>query len=278
MTAARPAGRARRGLAHEPGRPVDGHGRLPRRRAAVGIDLPPPARGRRRAVPRPSCWACSSSASACRWTCAWSSADWRAGRSAGVAAFMAVKAVAHLRRRPAVQGRATREALQRAALFAQGGEFAFVLYAAAARRRRVRRPHRRRPDGHRHPVDGADAADGHAGRPAAARRDPVAGRCRRRRPRRGPARAGADHRLRPLRPGRVPAAAGARRRRLDHRDGRRDDPGRRQFRLQGLLRRRLAAGRAARVGRRRTPRPSWSASTSPRSPTASSSWSRRSSR
>ena len=107
------------------------------------------------------------------------------------------------------------------------------------------------PDGHRHPVDGADAADGHA---VPTRllpdRDAVGRRRRRRRPRQGPARAGADHRLRPLRPGRVPAAAGPRRRRLDHRHRRRDDPGRRQVRLQGLLRRRLAAGRAARLGRR----------------------------
>lgn len=56
-------------------------------------------------------------------------ADWRLV-AAGVAAFMAVKAAG-------IYGVARtfradhREALQRAALFAQGGEFAFVLYAAA---------------------------------------------------------------------------------------------------------------------------------------------------
>ena len=46
------AGGARRGAGHAARRPVDGDGRLPRRRAAVGIDLPPPARSRHRAVPR----------------------------------------------------------------------------------------------------------------------------------------------------------------------------------------------------------------------------------
>ena len=46
-------------------------------------------------------------------------------------------------------------------------------------------------------------------------------------------------------------AAGARHRRLDHRHRHRDDPQRRRLRLQGLLRRRLPARRAARRRRRR---------------------------
>ena len=44
--------RARHGAAHGEGRPLDGDGRLPRRRAPRRIELPPPARGRHRAVPR----------------------------------------------------------------------------------------------------------------------------------------------------------------------------------------------------------------------------------
>ena len=48
----RAAGRARRRARHADRRAVDGDGRLPRRRAAVGIDLPPSARSRHRAVPR----------------------------------------------------------------------------------------------------------------------------------------------------------------------------------------------------------------------------------
>ena len=49
-----PPGRARRGAPDAARRPVDGDGRLPGRGAALGIDLPPPARGRDRAVPRPA--------------------------------------------------------------------------------------------------------------------------------------------------------------------------------------------------------------------------------
>ena len=51
-----------------------------------------------------------------------------------------------------------------------------------------------------------------------------------------------------------------------------------RLRLQGLLRRRLPARRAARRGRRRGAGRSWSASTSATPPTASSRWSRPSSR
>ena len=50
--------------------------------------------------------------------------------AAGVAAFMAVKALGIYGVARAF-GADHREALQRSALFAQGGEFAFVLYAAA---------------------------------------------------------------------------------------------------------------------------------------------------
>ena len=48
----RVAGGAGRGPADAARRPVDGDGRVPRRRAAVRIHLPPPAGGRRRTVPR----------------------------------------------------------------------------------------------------------------------------------------------------------------------------------------------------------------------------------
>ncbi len=49
----RAADRARRRAADADGRHVDGARRVPRRRAARGIDLPPRARSRHRAVPRP---------------------------------------------------------------------------------------------------------------------------------------------------------------------------------------------------------------------------------
>ena len=55
-----------------------------------------------------------------------------ADRRRRASAFMAVKARRHLRRRAAVQAPATPRRSTRAALLAQGGEFAFVLYAAAA--------------------------------------------------------------------------------------------------------------------------------------------------
>ena len=41
---------------------------------------------------------------------------------------------------------------------AQGGEFAFVLYSAAAAAGIIDGADQRHPDRHRHPVDGADAA------------------------------------------------------------------------------------------------------------------------
>ena len=56
---------------------------------------------------------------------------------------------------------------------AQGGEFAFVLYANAAANRHLRRRDHRAPQRHRHHLDGADAAGADA---------PVAGSCRPRSP------------------------------------------------------------------------------------------------
>ena len=155
---------------------------------------------------------------------------------AGVPAYMLVKSagiyiVARLFRAN------HREALYRAVLLAQGGEFAFVLYAAAAGVGLFDATTNAVLDRHRDHLDGADAARRVRAALAAARRGAVHGR---RRDRRGSARQRADHRLRPLRPGGEPVAAGARLRRLDHRQRHRDDPQRRAVRLQGLLRRRHA--------------------------------------
>ena len=118
-----------------------------------------------------------------------------------------------------------REALERAVLMAQGGEFAFVLYAAAT-------------------AVGIIGAEENAiltaiiivsmaltpllvmlhDRLAPAARA-VDGRGR---GGRGPDRVGAPHRLRPVRPDRQPAAARPRLLDLDHRDRHRDDPRRRR--------------------------------------------------
>ncbi len=138
------------------------------------------------------------------------------------------------------------QALDRGVLMAQGGEFAFVLFSAAASAgvinleinanftavvvlsmaltplvvlvyKRIRAE--------------ADGEHGRRGRG------------------RGPVRQCAADRLRPLRPGRQPVAAGARRGRDHHRQRRGDDPERRAIRFQDLLRRRYATGRAACLGR-----------------------------
>ena len=185
-----------------------------------------------------------------------------AARSARRAGAYGGQGAGHLRRRAPDPGRATARRSTARALMAQGGEFAFVLYAAA---RAARRDRRRSANAimtrHRHPLDGADAA----GRDRARRLMP-------------PAADSLDG---------VDAADGLHGSVLiigfgrfgqvvsqpllargvdviDHRHRRRDDPRRRQFRLQGLLRRRHAARRAARLGRRRAPRRSWSASTTGR--------------
>ncbi len=52
MSARGAAGRARLGVVDGNGRPLDGHGRVPRRRAVVRIDVPSSARSGCRAVPR----------------------------------------------------------------------------------------------------------------------------------------------------------------------------------------------------------------------------------
>ena len=105
---------------------------------------------------------------------------------------------------------------------AQGGEFAFVLYSAAAAVGIIDGRANAISYGDRHHLDGADAAGHHGLALTAAARRAVA---RRRRGRRRPDRQRAGHRLRPLRPDRQPAAARARHRGLDHRQRHRDDPG-----------------------------------------------------
>ena len=105
------------------------HGRLPRRRAALRIDLSPPARGGHRAVPRHAARPVLPERRHVARSRRRASANWRVV-IAGVAAFMLVKALG-IYAVARLFGAPHREALQRAAMFAQGGEFAFVLYAAA---------------------------------------------------------------------------------------------------------------------------------------------------
>ena len=206
------ARRARRRAVHAVGRPVDGDGRVPRRRAAVGVDVPPPARGGHRAVPRHPARAvlplgrhvarpAASSPPSGGWSRPASPRSWwsRRSRIYGVArAFRADH----------------RESLQRAALFAQGGEFAFVLYAAALAAGVF--------DARAAAVMSAIVILSMALTPIlvllldrllpkpAASFDGIDEPPCLQRPR-------ADHRLRPVRAGREPAAAGARRGRVDHR-------------------------------------------------------------
>ena len=136
-----------------------------------------------------------------------------------------------------------------ALLLAQGGEFAFVLYADGAS---ASASSTRETDGaaqrRGHHLDGADAARAaHARATCCRSADALARRHRRRR---RADRHGAGHRLRPLRPGGEPGAAVARHRRVDHRLRHGDDPGGGALRLQDLLRRRDAPRRAARRRRR----------------------------
>ena len=70
--------------------------------------------------------------------------DWPHRSLAGVVALHGGQGARHLRRRARCSAPTTARPLQRAALFAQGGEFAFVLYAAALARRRLRRARRAR--------------------------------------------------------------------------------------------------------------------------------------
>ncbi len=130
--------------------------------------------------------------------------EWRLV-AGGVAAFMIVKAIG-VYGVARVFGAEPRESLLRSAQFAQGGEFAFVLYAAAFGRGRLRPARGRRDGGDRHPVDGAHAGRHAAARPLAARPGALDARHR------GaavPHRPRIDHRLRTFRPGREPAPAGA---------------------------------------------------------------------
>ena len=240
----RTAGRARLRARHAARRPVDGDGRIPRRRACCpnrpSAISSKPTSSRSAA----SCSACSSWRSACRSTCRSSP---RTGRRVAiyVVAYMVMKAVGIY-----VVARITsshRDALERAVVMAQGGEFAFVLYSAATAVGIIDGEANAiltaiiivsmilTPLRHRRPARGD--AEGRAD-------------ARRRRHRRRAERQRAHHRLRPLRPDRQPALAASRRRRLDHRQRRRDDPGGRRFRLQGLLRRRHPPRHIARRRRR----------------------------
>ena len=141
-----------------------------------------------------------------------------------------------------------RDALERAVIMAQGGEFAFVLYSAATAVGII--------DGEANAILTAIIIVSMILTPfaiivlrAVTPKDEqtLEGVDDRRRAERQRA----HHRLRPFRPDRQPAPAAARRRRLDHRQRRRDDPGGGRFRLQGLLRRRHPARHIA--CRRRRP-------------------------
>jgi glutathione-regulated potassium-efflux system protein KefB len=171
-------------------------------------------------------------------------ADWRVVVG-GVIAFMAVKAVA-IYGVARVFKATEREAVERAVLFAQGGEFAFVLYAAALTTGVF--------DARISGVATAVVILSMALTPLTAlivgRLMPASTL--------NPEDADGVDKARNLRErvliigfGRfaqvVSQPAGPRRGRVDHRPGRGDDPGRRQFRLQGLLWRRHPAGRAARL-------------------------------
>ena len=194
---------------------------------------------------------------------------------AGVPAYMLVKAagiyvVARLFKREPPRGASIAPSL-----LAQGGEFAFVLYAAAADVGLF--------DATTNAILTATVIISMALTPLGvfALRwllpDEAAVDGRRRR-RRGPARQRADHRLRPLRPGGEPVAAGARHRRLDHRHRHRDDPRRRRRSASRSITATAAGSTCCAPPAPARPRRSWSASTSATPPTASSRSSRPSSR
>jgi glutathione-regulated potassium-efflux system protein KefB len=104
----------------------DGDGRVPGRRAACRN--PPSATSLRRMSSRSGacCWACSSWASAWRWTWTVIAENWRL-IAICVVAFMILKCWSSIAWPGS--GRPPAEALERAVLMAQGGEFAFVLYS-----------------------------------------------------------------------------------------------------------------------------------------------------
>ena len=200
------AGGAGRGAGHAARRAVDGDGRVPRRRAAVDLDLPPPARGRRRAVPRHPARACSSSPSACRSTSTWSPPTGRSSRSASSATWWS-RAAASTSSRALLEVEPRARRWSARVLMAQGGEFAFVLYTTAAAVGPHRRADQRDLHRDRHHLDGADAARHHRAAAVCPSREQsmegveVADGLTRQR---------AGHRLRPLRPDRQPAAAARR--------------------------------------------------------------------
>jgi glutathione-regulated potassium-efflux system protein KefB len=124
------AGRARRGAPDAAERPFDGHGRVPCRRAALGTSTfrtsSRPISSRSAA----SCSACFSSPSACRSISGWSPGNWQV-IALSVAAFMLVKAAGIYVIAPLFRSSTARRWSGRV-LMGQGGEFAFVLYSAAA--------------------------------------------------------------------------------------------------------------------------------------------------
>ncbi len=115
---------------HGGGRAVDGDGRLPRRRAALHLDLPAPARGRCRAVPRPAARAVlprrGDVARPRRGAGQLADGGAGGGRATWLVKGAAIYGLARL------LGPSHAQALERALLMAQGGEFAFVLYTTAA--------------------------------------------------------------------------------------------------------------------------------------------------
>ena len=207
-------------LAMQTRRPVDGDGRLPRRRPALRIR--PSATSSRPTSSRSaaSCSASSSSASAWRSTCA-SSATTSALIVASVIPLIVLKMLGIYGRRPPRQGEPRRGARARRA---DGARRRVRL--RALRRRRRRRPADAR--GERHPDRGHHHLDGATPlivilhdrlRPVrAVSTDGVDAA-------HGPDRRRPHHRLRPRRPGGQPAAARPRLRRLDHRQRHRDDRG-----------------------------------------------------
>ena len=113
-------------LRHAAGRPVDGDGRLPRRRAARRIELPPPARSRHRAVPRHPARAVLHErrhVDRRRRSCA-STGSASLARDARRRSPSRLAIVAVLFR---IFGSPWREAVRGGALLAPAGEFAFVL-------------------------------------------------------------------------------------------------------------------------------------------------------
>ena len=159
------ARRARRGLARAACRPVAGARRLHGRRAALGLAVPPPDRGRGHARSRACCWACSSSPSACRSISSLLVERWR--EIVGlVLALILLKGARDLRCCAACSASAMPRG---AAHLAPADPGRRVRLRAVRRRRRHGRDGRAAADhgsaGHL-AVDGGDAVPGPARRPA----------------------------------------------------------------------------------------------------------------